>query len=464
MSRLFVKIWLWFWLATVLLGAALFLAQRHWSAGDGRYAGVVEALGRAGLSVLEQRGPQGFGEWRERTEQRMPGRLFLLGPDDHDVAGRPLPPALGERLATLSPGRPGHEWGRHGHLIVAPLGSGGYRVAALMPRAGGRFSGLPGWARLLIAVVVSGLVCLALAHYLTRPIRRIRSATQRLAGGDLGARVGPAMGRRRDEIAQLGHDFDRMAERLATLIRAQTQLLRDVSHELRSPLTRLQVALELARQGQGDDDPNLQRIAREAERLNELIGQVLALARYEAGGPPPRRHRLDPVALVAQVVRDADFEACRSGRRVVLSTTAAGPLDGDPALLRSAVENVVRNAVRYTAEGTAVQVLVEPDGEGCRVVVSDRGPGVPEADLERLFEPFVRVGAARDRESGGYGLGLAIARRAVQAHGGTIRAENRAGGGLVVTLRLPRGGGRPEPAAETGRHGVRPWQPRSSPR
>ena len=435
--NLFWRIWLWFWLAMVLLGLSFFAAHRQWFADDRSDARLLELVGDAALPLARRDDPERFNQWRERIERRAHGRLFVLGPDGLDAGGRPLPPPLAELLHETPAGETDtrRSWRRHELLVLAPLADG-YRAAAILRPGGGRFGGVPGWARLGIALVVSGLVCLALAFWLTRPVRKVREATMQLADGNLSVRVGDQVGRRRDEIARLAHDFDRMAERLETSIDAQRQLLRDVSHELRSPLARLQVAVELAR-GDGDRSPqHLDRMVREIERLDTLIGQVLTLARFDAGDRAGPFERIDLAGLLHGIVDDANFEAGQDDRRVRLEAPDELWIEGDEHLLRAAIENVVRNAVRHTAQETTVEVELAVRDGACEVTVRDHGPGVAEQDLERIFEPFVRVGEARDRDSGGLGIGLAIARRAVLLHGGDITA-NAVNGGLAVCLRLP---------------------------
>jgi len=293
---------------------------------------------------------------------------------------------------------------------------------------------------ILLAALISGIICLLLARYLTAPIGRLRQATQKLAQGDLTQRVSPSMGKRKDEIVELANDFDYMAEQLQALIGSHKQLLRDASHELRSPLARLQVALGLARQ-RGDDSKTqeLDRIEREAERLNELIGQLLTLARLETNTTEIEYNAIDLTALLEQIVEDAAFEAHASNRQVNIIQSVPVTIKGNSVLLSSALENVVRNAIRYTAEETAVEVSMSEDAEkpGWIVIkVRDHGPGIPEQMLESIFEPFVRVGLARDRQSGGYGLGLAIAKRAVHLHGGQMTAVNE-DDGLSILIYLP---------------------------
>jgi two-component system sensor histidine kinase CpxA len=229
-----------------------------------------------------------------------------------------------------------------------------------------------------------------------------------------------------------------MAERIETLVTSQQTLLRDISHELRSPLARLNVALGLARQRAGQQaQPVLDRIEREAERMNQMIGQLINLARMEAAAGPPQPSQVQLDEILRQVASDAAFEAQQRNCCVTLDAANVCSTDGNPDLLRSAVENVVRNAVRYTAPGTAVSMALRADNGWATVEVTDRGPGIPEADLDKVFRPFYRVATARERESGGTGLGLAIAERAVRLHGGTVKAENAPQGGLRVTLKIP---------------------------
>jgi signal transduction histidine kinase len=234
-----------------------------------------------------------------------------------------------------------------------------------------------------------------------------------------------------------------MAERIEALLTSQQQLIRDISHELRSPLARLSVALGLARQKTGDSATSqLDRIELEAERLNEMIGQLLSLARMEGAAGPPEKSPVRLDSLVREVAEDAGFEAQERNCTVRLESAPVCTVEGSPDLLRSAVENVVRNAVRYTAAGTPVEISMIANDSLAVLTVRDHGPGVPESELTRLFRPFYRVAAARERNTGGTGLGLAITERAVRLHGGTITAANAPDGGLVVTIQVPAQCGR----------------------
>lgn len=282
------------------------------------------------------------------------------------------------------------------------------------------------------------LLCYGLAWYISSPVGKIREATRKLAGGDLKTRVADRVGNRHDELASLARDFDEMAERIESLIVSQQRLSRDISHELRSPLARLNVALEIAKQkANGDASPQLTRIETESNRLNEMISRLLTLFKLESGSQDVDAREVDLKELVEQVSSDADFEAQAKGKAVRVTRADKCRISGNEPLLRSAVENVLRNAVKYTRDNTTVEVMVGCEKDAVRITVLDHGGGVPEEELKNLFRAFYRVGEARERKTGGSGLGLAIAERAVVAHRGTISAKNE-GDGLLVEISLRR--------------------------
>jgi len=290
-----------------------------------------------------------------------------------------------------------------------------------------RFAGL---------LVTALLLCWALARYLSSPIGKIRKATQKLADGDLHTHVADEVGNRRDELAALAKDFDVMAERIESLIMSQKRLSRDVSHELRSPLARMNVALEIAKQkSNGEMAPMLQRIETESMRLNEMISSILTLSKLESGSQDFERRDVNLTDLVERVVEDADFEAEAKGKSVKMVAADHCVVRGSEALLQSAIENVLRNAIRYTKEKTVVEVALKTNGSKVHVQVRDYGNGVPEDELNNLFRPFYRVGEARERRTGGIGLGLAIAEQSIKARKDTINAQN-VGDGLLVEIRL----------------------------
>jgi two-component system OmpR family sensor kinase len=291
---------------------------------------------------------------------------------------------------------------------------------------------------LLALGVIGGLFFAAvLARYLTRPINRLRTGFDRLAQGRLSERLAPVIGNRRDEIADLARDFDSMAQRLEELVAARDRLLHDVSHELRSPLARLQLAIGLARQSPERTEASLARIDREAARLDTLVGELLSLARSEHLAAEGDEY-FDLAGVLRSVVEDARFEADSHGVAIVRreetpSIDHAPPIRGDAETIRRAIDNVIRNAIRFSEAGNPVDVDYRLEAGAHCILVADRGPGIDEASIDAMFEPFAR----ESEESLGFGLGLAIAKRGIAIHGGTIAASNREGGGLVVRLRIP---------------------------
>lgn len=307
------------------------------------------------------------------------------------------------------------------------------------PRAPSFFFGSwRGYLRLGGILLTGIILCWLLAAYLSSPIRKIRQATQTLAAGDLSTRIGEKVGNRHDELAYLARDFDLMAERIENLILSQQRLTRDISHELRSPLARMNVALEIAKKKSNPEtQPVLERIENESQRLNEMISKLLTLSKLESGSDEFDRSTIDLANLVEEIVEDADYEAAANGKSVSLVAKSKCNVIGNETLLRSAIENVVRNGVRYTREGTAVEVSLKNGSNRATISILDHGGGVPDDEIAKLFQPFYRVGEARDRNSGGTGLGLAIAEQAVRAHKGKIEAEN-VNGGLRVKISLDR--------------------------
>ena len=296
-----------------------------------------------------------------------------------------------------------------------------------------------------VALLVSGLICFLLTRYLTAPIVGLREMSQKLAAGDLSARTGSGLVQRRDEIGDLVRDFNAMASRIEELISRQRQLISDVSHELRSPLARLNVALDLSRERKGDD-PAFEQMEEDIHILDDLIGRLLTIAKLDMSAPQVPMVELDLSEVVAQVARNAEFESKEPNGAIRLTSAGKYIVRGNAELLHSAIENVIRNAIRYTESGTSVEVRMDrvssSSGTEIRLVVRDHGPGVPESELKNIFQPFYRLTDARDRQSGGTGLGLAIADRVVRIHGGTIRAENAAPRGLKIEIILPQSSAR----------------------
>jgi signal transduction histidine kinase len=286
--------------------------------------------------------------------------------------------------------------------------------------------------RILALLLTAALVCYALARYLVKPILQLREATKKLADGELKTRIHT---KRRDELGQLARDFDEMAERIENLITSQQRLTMDISHELRSPLARMNVALELAKaKSKNGNEPLLIRIENESIRLNEMISNILTLSKLETKSETVEKMEVNLTRLFEHIVTDAKFEAEGKGKTVEVLKKDEAKIFGNERLLRSAIENVLRNAVRYTKD--KVEVSLENNKSGLSVKIRDYGEGIPENDLKEIFRPFYRVSEARDRKSGGIGLGLAITEQAVHAHLGSVSAKNL-GDGLLVEISLP---------------------------
>jgi len=451
MGRLFWKFFLMYWAATLVVVAAVgttaWLVQaadehafERSIEGGPRATFVVTAtaatLSRGGLPALREL----LADWDRVGD----APVLVVGAGGRDVRGRFVPaPALARAraLATTTPGRSGArlvtQSDKTSYVVFLPAEERG--LLARISRPSPPSPMIPISVTLLTSLVFGALI----AWYVARPIKVLRAAFERLSRGDLDARVAPLIGGRRDEVADLGRDFDGMAMRIQALLGAQRSLLHDVSHELRSPLARLQAAIGLARQNPLKTEASLERIGAAAQRVDELVAQLLTLSRLEATVTDrayDRLERVDLVDLLASIAEDAHFEAQAFGKAVAVSADGEVVAEVRGESLHRAFENVVRNAVRFTAAGTTVDVSARPAADGLAFLVSieDRGPGVPEEELPSIFEPFYR-GAGEGR-SPGFGLGLAITKRAIEAHGGTVTAANRSGGGLRIDIVVPRQG------------------------
>ena len=477
MHSLFLRIFLLFWIAMALIvggsiAITFTIAAREYGSPElqhrpGMAIQASEVLASGGISALKK--------WLEANEHAIPDRdFFIIGPDGKDILGRRLsegaarrleffngeamigtappgtappgvgPPAVGPPAAEpwhLGQSAPGNfRPPRAAPQIVGP--DGATYTVLLVPRRASIFGALslPGISLTIlgIALAVSAFASWWLAQHLSAPIRRIQAGARALAGENLEVRVSAGLEGRKDELAVLARDFDAMADQLRSNRGAITRLLRDISHELRSPLARMRVALGLARQSPADLPRQLDRLESEIERLDGLISQVLKLARLHGSEAPFARDKFDIDEVLEEVVRDANFEGAVKSCNVRQLGAARCAVHGNRELLRSAIENVLRNAVRYSPAGGLVDVTVERSGGGLSILITDRGPGVPVSDLERIFEPFYRVAESRDRDTGGEGIGLAITSQVMIAHGGSATATNRIGGGLEVLLRLPQ--------------------------
>jgi len=436
---LFWRIFLSFWLGAIILAGGFFLLGRfsstqiidRESARLQAQAGVVAALWNSqnGISATSQWLRKQAGEQQALLLNKqgqipfMPGGAFM----PHRMPG-------GMKMWRYGPINEGVEREESGRVTLAAALPGVqpelFLVRQLLPSQLDNMS-MP--AMLLLSFVTIVLVSFLLAAMLVRRIRILRKTVQGITGGDLSARVDLSG---HDEVSALAEDFNRMADRIDEMMSSQRQLVSDVSHELRSPLARLRIALELAERAE-DPRENLRKIGKEADELEQLVSGLLSLARMESGQSVLEKRTVDLCQLIRKIIEDANFEGEAQSRSVHLKTCDEVSLFLDPVLIHSAIENVIRNALHYTPDGTSVSVKVVRSSQQVNITIDDQGPGVPHQELARLFEPFTRVGEARDRKHGGFGLGLAITGKTLLAHEGTARAENRREGGLRVTLSLP---------------------------
>ncbi len=467
MRSIFWRIFLWFWLATLLLAGAV-AATVYFTDPDQFFPHsqfvplqMIDRLAGESVAVFERSGPDGLRDFltglpHGAEANGLPSRAhfdhayLFVADSPRELAGQ-TPQIDHRELITRAAASADLQLERRiGRIYMAHAVNDGaapprkYVFLLSMPRSSLLLPTTPQVSfELAAAFIVSALVCYWLARSVVSPVRQLQAATRKLAEGDLGVRVGASgsLAGRHDEFGVLANDFNEMAARIEDLLNAQKRLIADISHELGTPLTRLNVALGLAFRKTGDGArPELERIQTEAGRLNELIRQLLLISELEGHEPTEPAEPVELLALVTGVAADAEFEA--SERRCRVTVQAPGPVEisGVRYLLHSAVENVVRNAVRYTAADSQVIIeLTTADGGKTAVIrVRDHGPGVPELELANLFRPFYRVSEARDRLSGGTGLGLAITQQAVDAHGGRVHAANQPDGGLVVAIELPR--------------------------
>ena len=439
MSPLYRRLLLWFCAAnivTLLVSVAVTqnVARRA-------YGGELDwtALAQAADEAYIRGGPAGLSDWTETTrhEQRFQVMLFE---DGHDVLGRPPGPPLQRHLAQLLSAdsivlRPVPEVLLVGQKVVGSDRLPRQMIAIRGPRPQHAKLELLLGVQIALSLLAIGGVGWWVARSIARPVAALQQAAQRMAAGDLSARVGGNYPQARDELGLLAREFDHMAGRIEALVAHERGVLQDVSHELRSPLARLQLILELARQESASGSAHhFQRAEHEIARLDLLIGELLTLSRMEADLPGMTRDAVDLAALAADCIAEAELEAAAHGVRLRLD--AATPLEtsGNAQLLARALDNLLSNSIKFSAGGE-VLVRLAQNGDRAELSVRDQGPGVPEADLPKLFRAFFRGSNAARAE--GHGLGLAIVERVARAHGGQASAANAAGGGLCVTLSLP---------------------------
>jgi two-component system sensor histidine kinase CpxA len=454
-GRLFAKVFLWFW-STVLALFAIFMASRMVGTRlippTDIVASFAPRVADEAAHAYESGGPQEFEQFAQGLVGKSGVELYLIDGYGKDVLSRPIPSdSLSIVHAARSDGRILSRFGLRSHsssykftspsghpyvlLVRAPL----LLARFLATTAGG---GLPFFGAVLLMVT---LFCFWLTHHIVAPIQGIQSAARRVAAGDLSVRAPAGISERHDELAALAADFDAMVERMSAFVRSQKDLLSTVSHELRSPLTRLIMSLALLRkQSPPESEELLQRMERDVERVDTLMGQLLTLSRLETGLSSEGRDNVDLSQLVHEVVADGDFEAHSCGKSVKLQVEGGIIIEkADQQALRSACENIVRNAIKFTTPGSEVEVTLKTEetrpSPQAVLLVRDYGPGVPRELLQQIFQPFFRVKEPNGdpRANKGTGLGLAIALEAIRQHRGTIIASNTLPLGLEVKVMLP---------------------------
>ena len=421
--------------AFILIGALAFASIAAWE-----LTGYLETrnseIGREAARAVKTGGLPELQRWLQSEAAISPdASVYILNSEGADILGRPVPDIYQEFVASSIVGSHDQEDNfrpvRLTSEIVAPNASV-YSVF-ILPSNITLFGNLAtALALIAVALLVIASVAWLIAGRIGKPIGELQRAVRNLAAGDIDTRVPESITRRRDELGQLANDFNAMAEHLNQLIKGREQLMRELSHELRSPLTRLQAALALAaaRNQLGKDEQR--RVENEIAQMNKVIGEILRYSALDSSvSMKIRLVRID--RLLRRLVEVEEIEARSAGCSIELDSERDLEVAGDPELLNSALENILRNAIRYAPAGSVVSLKALRDGGDICVSIRDRGPGVDEDQLERIFEPYVRNGG----DSGGTGLGLAIVQRVIERHGGSVYAECAAEGGLRMTARIP---------------------------
>lgn len=452
---LFWRAFLTFWsaMAIILVCGMMLTAAVAWYRFNSLDGLNPASLTRDAAQIARTQGEEGLARWVQAMDQRYSAlKIYIMDAQDADILGRRLPTRMHDWLSSYraAPGRPPQadyapaepagervSWWEPQWLalpddtellmLFLPFDSSHWEVLALSPVA---------LALLLFALAVTAPFCWALTRHVTAPLAQLRQATHALSAGRLGAHTPAKLARRKDELGLLARDFNAMADRLKALVDTREQLLHNIAHELRSPLARLRLAAELARRKDERQDLQLDRIERECERLDSLVGNTLRLARL--GALPVPTDTLDLAEIVSAVVEDARYEASGRQIRIAWDPHPPVPLVGDRCSLASAIENVLRNALRFAPAHSAIRVRLLVSAREACLEIEDRGPGVAHEELESLFEPFYRTTSGARKPGSGAGLGLSIAHAAVAAHKGRMSARNMSPQGLSVRLELPR--------------------------
>ena len=457
MRNLFLKIFLWFLLTFVIVAVTLVWltiatrpSEKIQNEIRARVSLYLPLEAKEAVEIYERDGEVGLNHHFDRLLASGILKPYLLNEDGKDVTGR-IPPARAVELAKdakVDIPIVGNFKGRNGFVAQKAVGASGKQYTVLLTAVDLSFPvllkelGAKTLFSVLAVLLVGGIFCFWLARHIANPVVQLSETASRIADGWLDARGDRSIRLRRDEIGRLGLSFDRMAERIESLVRGQQRLLGDVSHELRSPLARLSVAEGLLRQCPPEERAEyLDRIELEVKNLDQLIGQLLTLARIDSGADSTHTERIELCTLLQEVAVDGNFEAQAKHCAVRVDSLGSCATAGAGEQLRRAVENVVRNAIRHTLPNTEIGISIRkqysPAPAKAIIQVRDRGPGVKEEHLEKIFLPFYRVPSINGEQAEGAGLGLAITERIVRMYGGSVDAANAPDGGLIVKLELP---------------------------
>lgn len=447
MRSLYWKIFLSFWCTTLLI-----IVTTAWitseiaksSSAPARENAFMDSYANAAVATYESGKKEALNHWLEHIGLSRHMILFLLTKNGQ-ILGDEKPPTIINTIASeFQKNNLDDGIIKLGNIIISheilSASKQTYRLVAITEKPLSHFIEIP-WQgltiRLLVAAFFSGIICYLLSRYLTQPLRSLTSAAKSIAKGNLNTRVGQLRGHHHDEIAELSQEFDTMAEQLEQLIESKERLLHDISHELRSPLARLHIAIELARKKINyATQPELDRMELEGFRLNTLIGEILDFARLKKDTVILSLHEIDMNELLQSLAEDANFEF--GANRVHIKKSHACLINGDERLIHRAIENILRNALHYSPENEPVSISLTEEDTSIIIDIDDKGPGVPENQLEKIFNPFYRVDTSRQKKTGGFGLGLSIAKQAIRIHQGSIEASNKKESGLRVRIILPK--------------------------
>ncbi len=469
---LFWKIFLSFWISMMLFGicSALIDAKIRQTETNSAYTPVSVIIKRSHQLIKQDTDKTVLREWLEESQDRIQSNtVYILDSKGKDLLNRPLNTRIQDALYEYSlepqefypylqnsdsiffdpkplhsndiPALPGPAI-----IVIKLVSNSGENYTLIIDNKTNRdnwifWRSVSIGTRITMALLLSGIICSFLARYLTTPLQKLRTATHRIALGHFDSPMNKKIAKREDEVGDLGRDFDSMAKQIELTLQSQQRLLRDVSHELRSPLARLQIALGLAHQrSNGLVKPELHRIEKEVERLNELIGQSLSLARISSQVSIPEKTKINLTELLKEVIETAKYEAQDKKCQINSIQMENCFISGNKELLYSGLENIIRNAIQHTKIATSIEISVVLSNSRplvATLTILDHGTGVPESEIDQLFKPFFQVDGARSQQNEGYGIGLAIAERAIHLHKGSINITNIPEGGLEVSIQLP---------------------------